>query len=113
MVFNIETQLESQVKDHEIRIKQLEESDLKQQIQFANIEKSQAEIKVMITENNRDNQRTLNEFTQKILETFTTNINNDNIAKNEVKFYNTKQFWAILTTIMTVLGSVITYYINK
>lgn len=105
--------MEKRVEDHEIRIKQLEESDLKQQIQFANIEKSQAEIKVMITENNRDNQRTLNEFTQKILETFTTNISDNNKAKNEVKFYNTKQFWAILTTVMTALGSIITYYINK
>ena len=38
--------------DHEVRIRKLEESDVKQQIQLANIEKSQSEIKLMINEGN-------------------------------------------------------------
>ncbi|MEW9096526.1 MAG: hypothetical protein AB2417_15715 [Clostridiaceae bacterium] len=117
---DIEKHLQSQVKDHEIRIRQLEDSDVRQQIQLANIEKSQAEIKVMINESSReqqkalnDNQKTLNEFTERILDTFTNNINNDNKTKNEVEFHNTKQFWAIVATLMTIFSSIATYYFNK
>lgn len=93
--------------DHEGRIRKLEESDIRQQIQLANIEKSQAEIKVMINESSKEQQKTLNDFTEKILNTFTSNISDDNKTKNKVQFYNTKQFWAIAATIIT---AVIAYF---
>jgi hypothetical protein len=91
------------IQDHENRIRKLEESDVRQQIQLANIEKSQAEIKVMITENSKEQHKTLTDFTEKILNTFTSNICEDNKTKNKIKFYNTKEFWAIAASVVTAL----------
>lgn len=91
------------LQDHEGRIRKLEESDIRQQIQLANIEKSQAEIKGMINDTSREQQKTLKEFTEQILNTFTKNISDDNTTKNEVKFYNTKQFWAIVASAITAV----------
>lgn len=89
------------LQDHEGRIRKLEESDIRQQIQLANIEKSQAEIKVMINDTSREQQKTLKDFTEQILNTFTKNLSDDNTTKNKVKFYNTKQFWAIVASVIT------------
>lgn len=98
------------LQDHEVRIRKLEESDIKQQIQSANIEKSQAEIKLLINEISKEQRNTLNDFTDKILTSFTYNICEDNKTKNKVKFYRTKQFWALISSIAT---AVITYFITK
>ncbi|MBE6067775.1 MAG: hypothetical protein E7211_08795 [Clostridium lundense] len=89
------------LQDHENRIRKLEESDIRQQIQLANIEKSQAEIKVMINDTSKEQQKTIKEFTEQILNTFTKNLSDDNTTKNKVKFYNTKQFWAIVASAIT------------
>lgn len=97
-------ELREQVNDHEQRLRKLEESDLKQQIQLANIEKSQAEIKCLINDNTREQQKTLNDFTNKVLDTFTT----DKKSKGEERFYNTKQFWAIISaTVATIVAFLI------
>jgi hypothetical protein len=94
--------------DHEKRIKKLEDSDVEMKIQLANIEKSQAEIKFMISENSKEQNKTLNDFTNKVLDTFTKNILDDNDTKNKVKFYNTKQFWAIAGSVITaIIGALI------
>ena len=89
--------------DHENRIRKLEESDIRQQIQLANIEKSQSDIKLMINENTKEQRKTLNDFTAKILDTFTNNIRNDNIINNDIKFYKTKEFWTIMGLIVTAI----------
>lgn len=91
------------LQDHESRIRKLEESDIRQQIQLSNIEKSQAEIKVMINDTSKEQQKTLKEFTEQILNTFTKNLSEDNAIKNKVKFYNTKQFWAIVASVITAV----------
>lgn len=96
------------LQDHECRIRKLEESDIRQQIQLANIEKSQAEIKVMINETSKEQQKTLKDFTEQILNTFTKNLSEDNSIKNKVNFYNTKQFWAITATIVTAVIAYLT-----
>lgn len=98
---------------HDHRIRKLEESDIRQQIQLANIEKSQSEIKLMINEQSREQQKTLRDFTETMLTTFTTNIQNDNKTKNNVQFYNTKKFWALLISLTGILSSIVTYFINK
>ncbi|CAM2939031.1 hypothetical protein HAHI6034_05820 [Hathewaya histolytica] len=87
------------LQDHEKRIRKLEESDLQQRIQLSNIEKSQSEIKAMISETSKEQQKTLNEFTLKILSTFT----DKNKKDGDLKFYNTKQFWAIAASIVTAV----------
>lgn len=99
-------ELRDQVNDHEQRLRKLEESDLKQQIQLANIEKSQAEIKCLINENSREQQKTLNDFTNKVLDTFT----NEKKSEGEEKFYNTKQFWAIISA---TVAAIVAFLIGK
>lgn len=84
------------LQDHECRLKKLEESDVRQQVQLANIEKSQSEIKLMINDSNKEQQNTLHEFTEKILTTFTNNLTNDNKTNNKIKFYNRKELWAVV-----------------
>lgn len=101
------------LKDHETRIRKLEDSDIKQQIQLANIEKGNAEIKLMINDITKEQRITLNDFTAKMLTTFTKNISNDNKTKNKIKFYNTKQFWIAITTLIGIVSSVITYLLNN
>lgn len=94
-------EIKDQVNDHEQRLRKLEKNDLKQQIQLANIEKSQSEIKCLINENTREQQKTLNDFASKVLEAFTTEKKSD----KEEKFYTTKQFWAIISaTIAAVVA---------
>lgn len=100
------------LKDHEGRIRKLEDSDIKQQIQLANIEKGNAEIKLMINDITREQRNTLNDFTAKMLSTLTQSVKEDNKTKNKVKFYNTKQFWAVLLALVGILSSVITYLIK-
>ena len=102
----IQVDLQNQVNDHEQRLRKLEESDLKQQIQLANIEKSQAEIKCLINENTREQQKTLNDFASKVLEAFTTEKKSD----KEEKFYTTKQFWAIISA---TIAAVVAFLIGK
>lgn len=97
-------------ENHEDRIRKLEESDVRQQIQLANIEKSQSDIKLMINENSKEQRQTLNDFTSKILDTFTNNIQNDNKTNNDIKFYQTKEFWAILGV---VAAGIIGYFFGK
>lgn len=77
--------------DHEIRIRKLEESDVKQQIQLANIEKSQSEIKLMINEGNN-----------KLLEALISN----NTTANKIKVSDRKEFWALVSLIV---GAVLAY----
>lgn len=79
---------EKQLLDHEERIRRLEASDIEQKLRLSNIEKSQTEIKLMITEGNN-----------KLLD----NLINSNKQKDEIKFYNTKQFWALAATVITTI----------
>lgn len=87
------------LQDHEDRIRELERSDMQQRIQLTNIEKSQSEIKAMISETTKEQQKTLNEFTLELLSTFT----DKNKQEDNLKFYNTKQFWAIAASIITAV----------
>ena len=87
---------EHTLQDHECRLRKLEESDVRQQIQLSNIEKSQSEIKLMINDSNKEQQNTLREFTEKILTTFTSNLTNNNKTNNAIKFLNRKELWAVV-----------------
>lgn len=80
--------IDNAIQDHETRIRRLEESDIKQQLQLANIEKSQSEIKLMINEGN-----------SKLLDTLIS----DKKCKTESKILDSKQFWAIIVIIATAV----------
>lgn len=83
--------IDEKLQDHEGRIRKLEESDIKQQIQLANIEKSQAEIKLMINEGN-----------DKLLSALISN----NTTNNSIKLTDRKEIWAIISLI---IGGVLAY----
>lgn len=107
--------IEKQLSDHEVRIRRLEESDIQQRIQLTNIEKSQSEIKLMMSEQSKEQikqtkeqQDTLNNFTKDMLNYFKDKeckkdeVEAKNIEENiKIKFYNTKQFWGIIGSIVT------------
>lgn len=83
--------IQERVKDHEERIRRLEESDIEQKIKLTNIEKSQAEIKLMINEGNN-----------KLLQTLIDN----NTTRNESKLLDRKEIWGIVAL---VVGALLTY----
>lgn len=90
--------------DHEKRIRKLEESDIKQQMHQANMEKNITELKFLVNENSREQQKALNEFTNRIIDTF----DNDRKSAREGRFYQTKQFWAIASAVVTALVALLT-----
>lgn len=105
--------LEKKIDDHEDRLRRLEESDVQQRIQLTNIEKSQADIKLMMSEQSkeqvkqsREQQNMLNDFTTNMLNYFKDKDIKTEEHTNDIKFYNTKQFWVIASLI---IGGVLTY----
>lgn len=124
--------VEDKLNDHEGRLRRLEESDVQQRIQLTNIEKSQSEIKLMMSEQSKESmkqskeqQQSLNEFTKSMIDYFKTKERDEDKLKlehvkseealkleqskkkDEMKFYNTKQFWAIASMI---IGGVLAYF---
>lgn len=85
-------QINIRIDDHELRIRKLEESDIKQQIQLANIERSQSEIKLMINEGNN-----------KLLEALIDN----NSAGNKIKLSDRKELWGLASLI---IGAILAYF---
>lgn len=106
--------LEKKIDDHEDRLRRLEESDVQQRIQLTNIEKSQVDIKLMMSEQtkeqikqSKEQQQMLNSFTSDMLNYFKEKDNKLENMNGEIKFYNTKQFWVIISLIA---GGVLTYF---
>lgn len=95
--------LEKQVDDHENRLRRLEESDVQQRIQLTNIEKSQSDIKLMLSEQIKEQQRNFNDFTKNTIDHF----KNREEENNKVEFYNTKQFWGIVSLL---IGGLLAYF---
>jgi hypothetical protein len=115
MVMDENQYVVDQLKDHEGRLRRLEESDVAQRIQLTNIEKSQAEIKLMMSEQSKEHQNMFNNFTAQMIDYFKEKESKEHDEKikekeiqtennkinNEIKFYNTKQFWVIISAIVT------------
>ena len=128
--------IEKQLSDHENRLRRLEESDVAQRIELSAIGKSQAEIKLMMAEQSKENmkqsekqQDMLNGFTSQMLDYFKEKERREleqkakekveelkekkanNKINNQIKFYKTKQFWTLLGTLVTgILGGILTYF---
>ena len=128
--------IEKQLSDHECRLRRLEESDVQQRIELSALSKSQAEIKLMMSEASKENmkqsekqQNMLNGFTSQMLDYFKDKEKREAEQKakekekelevekenskvnNQIRFYKTKQFWGVIGTLATgVLGGVLTYF---
>jgi len=112
--------IDKQLSDHEARLRRLEESDVEQRLELAGISRSQAEIKLLMAEQSKDQmkqsekqQNTLNNFTKEMFDYFKAKESQEeriktesNKINNEMKFYNTKQFWVIASMIV---GGILTY----
>lgn len=87
-----EKYITEKLNDHEARIRRLEESDIEQKIKLTNIEKTQAEIKLMINEGNN-----------KLLETLISN----NDTRNSIRTIDRKELWAIVGLI---IGGILAFF---
>jgi hypothetical protein len=94
------------LEDHEQRLRKLEESDIKQQIQLAEISKSQSDLKVLVMESSKEQSKTLKEANDKMLEAILGN----NKIKNDIKLKDRKEIWAILSAVATAL---IAFFLTK
>jgi chromosome segregation ATPase len=114
------------------KINKLQDTTVQLQLTMAEVQKSQMKVELMVLENTNAQSKTLAEFTNKILDTFTTSIiqknetNNkielENVeAKNEIKldknktnnkikFLSAKETWALIGSLITFL---ITYLANN
>jgi hypothetical protein len=104
---------ENQLKDHEIRIRKLEENDIQQRIQLTNIEKSQGEIKLMMAEQskeqmkqNKEQIKALNDVTGDMIKYFQNQTVKNSENENKIKFQDRKEFWALVSLIA---GALITW----
>lgn len=52
-------------------------------------------------------QQMLNSFTEKVLDTMTNNISNDNKTRNNIKWHRSTQFWGIVVIVATALSGLI------
>lgn len=117
--------IDKQLSDHEARLRRLEESDVEQRLELSSISKSQAEIKLLMSEQSKDAMKqsekqndTLNNFTKDMLNYFKEKecnqgkLQEKQITENmKIRFYKTKQFWTILGTLATgILGGVLAYF---
>lgn len=109
--------LEKRVDEHDVRIRKLEESDIKQQMQLQEIKTSQIEIKNMLLERDKkdterekrdiENQKSNNQMMQKLISDLTESITDTIKSNNSDNTYSKKQFWIFLGSGLALIGSVI------
>lgn len=104
--------IEKQLDDHGTRIKRLEESDIKQSMQLAEIQKSQAELKVLVIETTKEQNKALEGFTNKMIDTVTTVINNTVNTNNSIKLTDRKEFWGVVVAFVGIVSAIITYLVK-
>lgn len=102
-------QVEKILDDHENRIRRLEESDIRQQVQLAEIQKSQSEVKLLVMESNKEQSKTLSEFMKTMLDSMTSTIKENNKTKNKIKLLDKKETWVAISTLIGILSAVVTY----
>lgn len=104
---------ESQLKDHENRIRKLEENDIQQRIQLSNIEKSQGELKYMMAEQskeqmkqNKEQIQALNSVTSDMIKYFQNQTEKNVENENKIRFQDRKEIWALISL---VVGAVLAW----
>lgn len=103
--------------DHEVRIRKLEESDIKQQVQLAEIQKSQADLKILVMETAKEHtnsiaeqNKSMKDYNDKILDTLTSTIKSNNETSNKIKLTDRKEFWGIIGALIAALGAIVTKF---
>lgn len=111
MGINTET-IEKQLDDHGVRIKRLEESDIRNQMLLSEIQKSQAELKVLVIETTKEQNKSLEKFTDKMIDTVTTVINNTVTTNNSIKLTDRKEFWGVVVALVGIVTAIVTYLVK-
>lgn len=101
--------LENRVYNHENRIKKLEESNIKMELQLNEIQKSQSDLKSLIYESFSKNQKMIEDNINKMIDTFKSTIQTD----NNIKLTDRKEFWGILGTIIGIGVMIAQYFFSK
>ncbi|MCD3240821.1 hypothetical protein G8T75_12725 [Clostridium botulinum D/C] len=101
--------IENRVDNHESRIKKLEESNIKMELQLQEISKGQSDLKALIYATQQSTQDVLKESYQKMIDTFKSTINTD----NNIKLTDRKEFWGIVGTIIGIGVMIAQYFFTK
>ncbi|BAE47801.1 hypothetical protein G8S49_05800 [Clostridium botulinum C] len=103
----------SAIKEHEIRIRKLEESNIKMELQLNEISKGQVELKNLMYETQKENRKSdelmMNKVTDALTSTFKSTIQTD----NNIKLTDRKEFWGILGTIIGIGVMIAQYFFSK
>jgi len=95
--------LEKKYDDHEIRIRKLEESNVKQEMQLQEISKGQLELKNLMYESQREQTKLLDNVTTNIVNSLTETVNSNNTNNNT----NTIKFWVVISAIVALASTII------
>lgn len=95
--------LEKKYDDHELRIRKLEESNIKQEMQLQEISKGQLELKNLMYESQREQSKLLDNVTTNIVNTLTETVNSNNTNNNT----NTVKFWVVIGSIVALASTII------
>ncbi|WP_039230692.1 hypothetical protein [Clostridium haemolyticum] len=103
----------SAIKEHEIRIRKLEESNIKMELQLNEISKGQLELKNLMYETQKENRKSdelmMNKVTDALTSTFKSTIQTD----NNIKLTDRKEFWGVLGTIIGIGVMIAQYFFAK
>lgn len=95
--------LEKKYDDHEIRIRKLEESNVKQEMQLQEISKGQLELKNLLYESQREQSKLLDNVTTNIVDSLTKTVNSNNTNNNT----NTVKFWVVISSIVALASTIV------
>lgn len=100
--------LEKKYDDHEIRIRKLEESNIKQEMQLQEISKGQLELKNLMYESQREQSKLVSTMTSNIVDSLTETVNSNNTNNNT----NTVKFWVIIGSLVALASTIIVTVFN-
>ncbi len=95
--------LEKKYDEHELRIRKLEESNIKMEMQLQEISKGQLELKNLMYENQREQTKLLDNVTTNIVGTLTATVNSNNTNNNT----NTVKFWVVIGAMVALASTII------
>lgn len=101
------------IKDHEVRIRKLEESNIKMELQLNEISKGQVELKNLMYETQKENRKSDELMMSKVTDALTSTFKSTIQTDNNIKLTDRKEFWGILGTIIGVGVMVAQYFFAK
>lgn len=95
-------EMKETLKDHEHRIRNLEDTTHELKFQLANIEKNQVDLKAIVLDVNREQSKSIKTLMDSLLSITGSAVN----STSEIRLIDRKEFWGIVALI---IGGLITY----